>query len=947
MSRSETGAFARLKRRMIVGKLSDFRKTGDPSILRDPSVFAAAVRLGRASRDASPQDVAGLVLSGQYFLARYVNLYPADKQDLDVAVEIFAIVARHDPNQVPAEIVDLAAKAKSATRASQTPQPKPALSNTVADAAKAANDRGTRAIRQAEADSDRFGTELAINELSDAVRLAEDDPPVQAAYLNNLSYAWSVKFDLTGHLADLDEAITVTRRSLAILPPDHPSRGVVLNGLGAMLLTRSERGGDSGDLDSSVEALREARDAMDPASHCAPANLSNLGAALLDLFNRDRRRPDLDEAITILRQALELFPGDAPGRSAAETNLANALLERSHHGSTPVPDLDEAISLLRAAFSRLGPTDIARPRVAVNLSNGLRRRYRLAADPADALDAARVLRDAMAVLSPADHWHGVLAAQLSDAAALLSEGHESSGPGVPRASRAPAAPGPRPDGPDSLDAETLRAQVREAIPDRPPSTGDLVSWAYANADAGRAAGSIRELRKAAFSADASVMQQLNAANAWARIASATDPAQALTAYRTALARVPELGGEHLDAKSRVMAFAEFNGLASEAAALAVELGNLEEAVGLLEENRNLWRAVAAGSTGSAEHASGRPDPAALRAAAADGPVVILNPATRRNDALIVTRDDIMAVPFDVPILDLRERVSDFGAWASEVHLDHFDHVLLDTLSWMTEAVTAPVLEQLRISGSERRLWWCPASMLSVLPWHATALDDVVSSYTPSLRSLLAARSARDKHRAPVAEPPRVLSVGVAQALGLDPLPQAAGEANEVATYFRGEPTVLLDAEATRDRVLAQIPQASWLHLACHASQSFYDPLDGFIALSDGQITVADLMMLSVPDGEFAFLAACETSQVNGRTTDETITVATALHEAGYRSVIATGWTIGDAIAQRVTRLVYQDITGARPDASRAALALHRAARRLRADWPQEPSAWAAYMHIGV
>jgi hypothetical protein len=146
---------------IVEGKLGDFRKTGDLSILRDRGVFAVAVLLAQASRDASPPDVAGLVATGQYFLARYVNLHPADKQDLDVALEIFAVVARHDPNQVPAEVVDLAAKATSANRASQAPQAKPAAPDPVTDAAKAANDRGTQAIRQAEADSDRLGTELA------------------------------------------------------------------------------------------------------------------------------------------------------------------------------------------------------------------------------------------------------------------------------------------------------------------------------------------------------------------------------------------------------------------------------------------------------------------------------------------------------------------------------------------------------------------------------------------------------------------------------------------------------------------------------------------------------------------------------------------------------------------------------------------------------------------
>jgi tetratricopeptide (TPR) repeat protein len=933
----------RIGRLLVEGRLADFGKTADPGILRDPSLLVSAARLAKASGDASPQDVPGLAASGRYFLARYLHLHPADDKDLKVAVGIFVKVARHDPSLVPEEIIRLTAPVKDAARG---PQPATSAGESAATAARAADARGTKALRHAEAAGDMLAAQLAIQELSEAVRLAAGgDPYAQAAYLNNLASAWSVKFKLTRDLDDLDDGITAARQSLAVLPPGNPSRPAILTTLGGMLLGRSERGGDPRDLDSCVQVLREARATMDPVSYCAPLALTNLGMALVDLFKRDRRRPDLDEAVAALREALKLLSADAPERPSAEANLARGLLERSHHQfSNPVQDLDEAISLMQGTFSRLNPADSTRPLVADNLSNGLRRRYRLAANQADAVNAAQVLQEAMAVLAPHDNWHGVLAAELSDAAALLSEGPESTGPGVPQASRRTEAPVSSPEWADDVDPAALRAQVREAIPDRPPGLDKLVPWAYANADAGRAEDSIRELRNAAFSSGASTDWQLEAAIAWARIASGTDAAQALTAYRTALARVAGLAGGHLDTRSRLMTFIEFNGFASEAAALAVELGDLEEAVTLLENNRNLWRTFA-GSAGATDRST-VPDPSDWRAAAADGPVVILNPSARRSDALVVTRDGTTAIRLDLSLTELRHQVSTFIAHAKEARFDQFDAVLTETLSWMTEAVTAPVLDQLRGYGSTRRLWWCPASLLSVLPWHATALDHFVSSYTPSLGSLLTARRPR-RPSALTADPPRLLAIGVSHAPGMEELPNAAAEAREVAGYFSRSPTVLLDEQATRGRVLEEMPRASWVHFSCHASQSFLDPLDGSIALYDGQITVADLMPLSVPGGDLAFLSACETSQPSVGATDETITVAAVVHEAGYRSVIATGWVTGDAIARQVANSVYRDITGGNPDAGKAAQALHKETCRLRESWPQEPSVWAAYLHIGV
>lgn len=195
----------------------------------------------------------------------------------------------------------------------------------------------------------------------------------------------------------------------------------------------------------------------------------------------------------------------------------------------------------------------------------------------------------------------------------------------------------------------------------------------------------------------------------------------------------------------------------------------------------------------------------------------------------------------------------------------------------------------------------------------------------------------------------MLAVGVSRASGLNPLSNATAEAAEAAAYFAGALTVkLLDDEAIRARLLAELPHASWLHLACHARQSFFSPVDGGIALADGEMTLAEMMAVKVEGGELAFLNACETSQVTAGATDELITVGMALHYAGYAGVIATGWPVLDWIARDVARSVYQDVTAhGQPDAGLAASSLNRATRRLRARYPDNPGMWAAFHHIGL
>ncbi len=60
-------------------------------------------------------------------------------------------------------------------------------------------------------------------------------------YLSNLGRALRTRFERTGQLADLDQAITVGREAIDATPAGHPGRPGRLSGLGSTLQTRFER----------------------------------------------------------------------------------------------------------------------------------------------------------------------------------------------------------------------------------------------------------------------------------------------------------------------------------------------------------------------------------------------------------------------------------------------------------------------------------------------------------------------------------------------------------------------------------------------------------------------------------------------------------------------------------------------------------------------------------
>ena len=161
----------------------------------------------------------------------------------------------------------------------------------------------------------------------------------------------------------------------------------------------------------------------------------------------------------------------------------------------------------------------------------------------------------------------------------------------------------------------------------------------------------------------------------------------------------------------------------------------------------------------------------IRAAAVAGPLVMVNVARRRSDALVVRPESItlvrlplswtamesnvLAFVVAIDVLGRAERGSDQASRAN----DQVDAAL----RWAWQAIAGPVLAHLGLDGPRGagdrrpRMWWMPSALLNFLPLHAaippdegghprSAVDLVISSYTPTVRSLVRARSASAQHR---------------------------------------------------------------------------------------------------------------------------------------------------------------------------------------------------------
>ncbi|MFC7303950.1 CHAT domain-containing protein [Streptomyces monticola] len=797
-----------------------------------------------------------------------------------------------------------------------------------------------------------------------AVESATGDDPGRAFYLASLSSDLGKRFERTGGLADLTEAVDTGRAAVESARADDPHRTLYLAGLSSVLEQRFDRSGKLADLDEAEEAGRAAIADTPYDDPGLTTYLDALGIIMRRRFLHTGHLEDLAKAEEANRAAVRATPEDDPAHAVCLTNLGRTLLSRYQH-TQELGDLDKAVETSRAATRAATAGD---PRHSVYLSNlgaALWTRLFRTQQRDDLDEALTVLRQASEdPMAPA--WLRVRAARVASyLAAPLDFGHAADL--IDRAVRLLPEIAPR---------RLLRTDQEHALGNTSGIAAEAISLALADTSGTAGERAARALRLAEVGRAVLLSQALDTRTDLAELHDRhPELARRFTSLRERLDQDP----------TAVTATAGYDPGAAwrERHLLAAELEDVRAAIRSREGFADFGRA---------------PTTDELIAEAAHGPVVTFNVNGLRSDALLLTRHGITSCPLpDLTFDAVTERISAFYEALAAATAPDRDRIaaqgqLSRILEWLWDAAAEPVLSALAEqgvapapetptgrSGRLPRVWWAPGGLLGQLPLHAagyhtepaggglrrTALDRVVSSYTPTVRALRHARARRPR---PLAHS-RSLIVAMPATPGHAPLHHVSEEVRRIRALLHGPVQLTGPARAhaagdartppaigtpTTARVLAQLPQSGIAHFACHGTSDSADPSRSGLLLHDhatAPLTVSALAQVDLDRAHLAYLSACSTANPgDGRLRDEAIHLTSAFQLAGFPHVVGTLWPIDDRLAAEIAESFYTHLAPGPPGTlapDRSAAALHATIRQVRDRYPATPSLWAAYLHAGA
>ncbi|KAH7013171.1 CHAT domain-containing protein [Ilyonectria destructans] len=426
----------------------------------------------------------------------------------------------------------------------------------------------------------RRGVAAELGELEEAIqyiRKAEEmlsfDHPGQAMVLNNLGNHLGKRYLRTDSMADLEEAVQVLRQAVDLTPDDDTDRAISLNSLGLQLGQRYLRTGAVADLDEAIQDVQQAIDMTPEQNPNWLAYINNLGAQLGDRYGRIGARADLEEAIRILGRAIDVAPEGYPNSGALLTHLGLQLSCRYSISKDEV-DLDAGIQMTRKGLEMTTENHSDRVAQLDMLAILLGQRYSETRATSDLEEAIKVARQAVQAAPQGGPYRARVLNNLGDDLGNLYLRTKK-----------------------MADLEEAISYLRQAVeimpqdyPDRSAllgNLGDQLDSLYART------GAIKDREDAI----ANYQEALNQTNSytlsriWAGrgiLRCASDWQHAYEAASLAVSLVPRLSLRSLQNSDRQHALSQVVGLASDAAAVALQAGQTPlVALGLLEQGRGV------------------------------------------------------------------------------------------------------------------------------------------------------------------------------------------------------------------------------------------------------------------------------------------------------------------------------------------------------------------------
>jgi tetratricopeptide (TPR) repeat protein/CHAT domain-containing protein len=814
--------------------------------------------------------------------------------------------------------------------------------------------------------------------------------------LNNLALTLQTRFQQDGNISNLEHAIVYHRQALALRPPNHPSHSASLNNLANALQTRSQQVGEIKDLEEAITYYHQALTLRPPGHPERPASLNNLANALQLSFQNTGEINDLEEAITYYYQALTLRPPGHPEHSASLNNLANALQSRFEQIGR-IKDLEGAITYYYQALTLRPPGHSEHPASLNNLANALQTKFQQIGEIKDLEEAILYHQQALTLRPPSHPAHPMSLKNLADAFCIrfLGMGNVSDIQCAEDFFKAAISclPPYHPFGSKVLTSQAsfqiavhtstwMKCQgcfhIHDACLLFESATNHLTScllerfkacqaWTHTahthgHSSAMTAYSKALELQQQHLALLPSMLSQkkmiensatlaLDAASCAISVGDLQTAIQFLEqgrsilwskiqGYRQPLEELSEQEPELVDSFTTVCHQLEQNAV-SDNVNIGLQCALSEKWTQLLQKIRNIE-----GFSGFLQAVPF----SALQTAAAEGPIIMVNISEFQSDAIILSHSAspvVVALP-DLPLATLKQLVETLSG-VTDSNRPSKDVVAILRFLW--DAVVQPVVNQLVCLQvpKKSRIWWCPTSYLCALPLHAAGpykkglknLPDIyISSYTPTLTSLIQARSS-------IAKSQTLLKVFLVSQPDVT-IPKVFQEI-EIIKGFVEDITSCSGMDAHKEAVLAGLQSHPWVHFACHGHLE-EESFDSWFQLHNSEhLTVLDLAKAQLPNAEFAFLSACHSAagDIHG-TPDESIHLAAALQFCGFKSVIGTLWAMVDDDGPDIADAFYKHMfcNTDTIDLRHAAEALNTATRDLRKKGVSLDR-WTNFIHIGA
>ncbi len=227
------------------------------------------------------------------------------------------------------------------------------------------------------------------------------------------------------------------------------------------------------------------------------------------------------------------------------------------------------------------------------------------------------------------------------------------------------------------------------------------------------------------------------------------------------------------------------------------------------------------------------------------------------------------------------------------------HNTIDTTTrQLWDLLMSQIVDHLKTKGFDRATL-IPTGYLSHLPLHASwtedptrptgrryALDAIRFTYSPNARSLTAAREITNR-----AQTDSILVIDNPT----QDLPHSKREIDCAINSF-GDCAVLRHDTATIEAVKSGLTEAVVVHFSCHGAANLDAPLNSGLVMSNGLLTLKDLLDLNLAKGagiRLAILSACETGLPGLENIDEVVSLPVGLMQAGVAGIIASLWSVSD------------------------------------------------------